>query len=67
MHRLKVSGMSCASCIKAVERAIWSADAGALVQVDLAKGEVSVETKANGPALVSAIRSIGFGVEGVTG
>ena len=65
MRRFKVSGMTCSSCAMAIERAIWSADKGALVDVDVPKGEVAVETQADTQALVAAIRAAGFGIERV--
>ena len=63
MRRFKVSGMTCSTCVKAIERALWSADKGALVRADLAKGEISVETQVDTPSLMAAIRSAGFSVE----
>ena len=65
MRRFKVSGMSCETCVKAVTKAIWSTDVGALVDVDLGKGEVSVESRVGSPNIATAIRNAGFTVERV--
>lgn len=62
MRRFKVVGMTCSSCARVVEQAIWSTDKGALVEVDVPKGEVAVETRADTPTLVAAIRAAGFSV-----
>ena len=63
MRRFKISGMTCSTCVKAIERAIWSTDKGALVRADLAKSEISVDTQVDSHSLIAAIRSAGFGVE----
>ena len=44
MFTLKVSGMTCGGCIKAVTRAIQAQDPQAQVQADLTTQLVTVET-----------------------
>ena len=44
MHVLKVSGMSCGHCVRAITRAVQAGDPAAEVQVDLGAGEVRVDS-----------------------
>lgn len=43
MKTIKVKGMSCQHCVKAVEKALGTIDGISQVTVDLAKGEASFE------------------------
>jgi len=54
MVELKVSGMSCGHCVKAVTAAIQAADPGASVQVALDTGLVRAETRLS-PGEVTAV------------
>lgn len=45
MQVFNVQGMTCGHCVRAVTNAIKGEDPAADVQVDLAKGEVAVESQ----------------------
>lgn len=45
MQVFKVQGMSCGHCVRAVSAALLALDADAQVDVDLAGGEVRVESR----------------------
>ncbi|HEY4249671.1 MAG TPA: cation transporter [Roseomonas sp.] len=61
---LKVDGMSCAHCVRAVTGAVLAQDAGAKVDVDLAAGLVTLETVAPRAAVAAAIAEEGYAVAG---
>ena len=56
MQILKVSGMSCGHCVRAITRAVQSADAAAEVQVDLDSAEVRVSSQLSLEQLLAIIR-----------
>lgn len=60
MITLKVKGMTCGGCVKAVTRAVQAVPRVEQVAVDLASGEVRVEGAADLPALRAAIEAAGF-------
>lgn len=60
MHVFNVKGMSCGHCVRAVTQAIQARDAAAQVQVDLADGEVRVDSRLPEEALLEAIRGGGY-------
>lgn len=60
MHVFNVKGMSCGHCVRAVTQAIQARDAAAQVQVDLADGEVRVDSRLPEEALLEAIRGEGY-------
>jgi copper chaperone len=62
MFTLKVSGMTCGGCIKAVTRAIQAQDPQAQVQVDLTTQIVSLETTLLPQLAAGLIREAGFPV-----
>jgi copper chaperone len=63
MLTLKVSGMTCDHCTRAVSEAVQSVDPEAQVQVELATGLVKVESSGNHRAeLVQAIEDAGYSV-----
>lgn len=62
MAQFLVTGMTCAGCARSVTNAIKSVDAGATVEVDLARKLVSVDSATDAEALAGAIRAAGFGV-----
>jgi len=62
MLSLKVSGMTCGGCIKAVTKAIQSQDAQAKVEVDLASQIVSLETSLSAAQASQIIADAGFPV-----
>ncbi len=62
---LRVRGMSCQHCVRAVEEAVQAVAAGARVAVDLDRGLVTVET-ADGldrERIARAIEEAGYEVE----
>jgi copper chaperone CopZ len=58
---LKVTGMDCDGCVKAVTRAATGAGAAPL-SVDLESGEMRLPAGADVPAIARAIQRAGFGV-----
>ncbi|OJW18626.1 MAG: hypothetical protein BGO51_25835 [Rhodospirillales bacterium 69-11] len=65
MLRLKVNGMTCDHCVRAVETAVGAAAPGARVQVDLSKGEVTVDGKADPRKVQDAIIDAGYEAAGM--
>jgi copper chaperone len=59
---LKVSGMSCEHCARAITQAIRAGDPGAEVQVDLAGGTVRATTALPRDAVEAAIEEEGYAV-----
>jgi len=62
MLSLKVSGMTCGGCIKAVTKAIQAQDPSATVQVDLDTQMVSLETSLSQAQASQLITDAGFPV-----
>ena len=62
MLSLKVSGMTCGGCIKAVTKAIQSQDPEALVQADLESQTVNLETSLSAVKASQIITDAGFPV-----
>ena len=62
MLSLKVSGMTCGGCIKAVTKAIQAQDPQAMVQVDLASQMVNLETSMTAAQASQIITDAGFPV-----
>ena len=62
MIDLKVEGMTCDGCVRAVTKAVQRADPGARVAVDLQSGRVSVESSASRERLAEAIEAAGYDV-----
>ena len=63
MQGFKVSGMSCAHCVRAVTDAVKSVDAAAEVDVDLDQGRVVVRGAASADRIAQAIRDEGYQAE----
>ena len=63
MHVLKVSGMSCGHCVRAITRAVQAGDPAAEVQVDLGAGEVQVDSAQSLEQLLQAVRDQGYQAE----
>ena len=61
---LKVEGMSCGHCIRAVTKAITALDGAAKVEVDLAAKRVIAQTKLLRAQVVRAVEEEGFAVKG---
>ena len=62
MMEFKVSGMTCQGCINAVNRAIQSQDADAIIEVDLSTQMITVDSTLNRQALSQIILDAGFPV-----
>jgi copper chaperone len=62
MMEFKVSGMTCQGCINAVNRAIQSQDADAIIKVDLSTQMITVDSTLNRQALSQIILDAGFPV-----
>lgn len=60
MQIFNVQGMTCGHCVKAVTHAIQADDPGADVTVDLAKGEVSVQSVLANDRLIGLIEEEGY-------
>lgn len=63
MMEFKVAGMSCGHCVRAVSEAIRGIDPQAEVEVDLAAGRVSVQSRQSVDVLLAAIRDEGYEAE----
>jgi copper chaperone len=61
---LKVDGMTCAHCVKAVTTAIQAQDPRARVQVDLGAGTVRADTSLPRDVVSAAVDSAGYAVKG---
>lgn len=61
MVTLRVTGMTCDGCAKAVERVIKNQDPKASVTVDRAGERVEANTSAPADALIKAIEAAGYG------
>ncbi len=62
MIQLKVTGMTCAHCVRAVETAVRGVAPDAHVAVDLAAGTVTVDGQADPAAVRAAIVEEGYEV-----
>lgn len=60
MLKLIVPDMTCSHCTSAVTTAIKSVDAGATVEIDLEKQQVTIENTAEVAALATAIEAAGY-------
>jgi copper chaperone len=60
-QRFSVTGMTCQGCVKAVTRAVGHAAPGARIAVNLERGVLEIEGKADERAVVKAITDAGFG------
>lgn len=60
---LKVTGMSCGHCVKAVETALKGVSGVESVQVSLEQGKASVQGNANPEQLVAAVVEEGYAAE----
>jgi copper chaperone len=63
MQILKVSGMSCGHCVRAITRAVQAGDPAAEVQVDLGAGAVRVASRLSLEQLLAAVREEGYAAE----
>lgn len=61
-HSIKVKGMTCGHCVRAVTKAIQEQDKQATVEIDLATGNTLVRTSLPREAVVAAISDEGYQV-----
>ncbi|MGB5830152.1 MAG: cation transporter [Pseudomonas mandelii] len=60
MQVFNVQGMSCGHCVKAITQALEAKDPAASVRVDLAAGEVGVESALTTEQVIAAITEEGY-------
>jgi copper chaperone len=60
MIDLKVSGMTCGGCVRAVEKAIARLDPSAKATVNLENGQVRIESDKPANAFAEAIEAAGY-------
>lgn len=60
MRTFKVQGMSCGHCQRAITQALLELDADARVEVDLAAGEVRIDSGLDDAKVIAAIVGQGF-------
>lgn len=62
MQVFQVQGMSCGHCVRAITQALQAADAEAVVEVDLAAGEVRVASTLSSEQISALIADEGYEV-----
>lgn len=62
MQTIKVEGMTCGHCVRAVTDAVRTIDPGAKIDVNLGAGSVITDSEAQLDKLADAIRSAGYSV-----
>lgn len=67
MQKFTVNGMTCDHCVRAITQAVQALDSAAKVEVDLAQGEVRVDSALGAPAILAAIREEGYEAESAAG
>lgn len=60
----RVTGMTCAGCVRAVTNAIKAKAPAAEVSVDLPKGTVTIAGAVDAKAIAGAVEDAGFGFGG---
>ena len=60
---LKITGMSCGHCVKAVEKALSAVPGVEAAQVDLAQGRATVQGAANPQTLIAAVQEEGYSAQ----
>lgn len=60
MRTFQVTGMTCAHCERAVTQAIQAREPGAVVRVDLERGQVEVQGQLSDQAIREAIEEEGY-------
>lgn len=60
MQVFNVQGMTCGHCVRAVTNAIKGEDPAADVQIDLAKGEVRVQSQLANEQVIGLIEEEGY-------
>jgi copper chaperone len=65
MQHYRVPDMTCGHCSSTIEKAVKAIDPNALVSIDLARRQVSVQTSAEAARIADAIRHAGYGNEAI--
>lgn len=60
MIKLKITGMTCQHCVKAVTKALTSVPDTREANVDLESGEAAVDSSAEVHALIEAVQEEGY-------
>lgn len=60
MIQFNIPQMSCGHCVRAVTEAVKEVDPDARVNVDLGTKQVSIESAAERPKLVDALKEAGY-------
>lgn len=63
MQVFTVQGMTCGHCAKAITRAVREHDDEAVVEIDLARKQVKVQSDLSADNILKAIRAEGYGAE----
>jgi copper chaperone len=66
VKQIKVVGMTCGHCVKAVTKALEALPEAKHVSVDLAGGTAAVDTSADDAAIRAAIEDAGYDVASIT-
>jgi len=65
MQHFDVKGMTCQHCVRAVTQVVQDEDPKARVEVDLSKGQVSVESSLPADVIVGLIGTEGYAAKAV--
>ncbi len=62
MYEIKVEGMTCGGCVRAVTQALQTLDPLAQVKVDLSTQKIDIHSKKDQESIKEAIEDAGFSV-----
>lgn len=62
MDRYRIEGMKCGGCLRTIRSAVAAVAPGAVVEADVAAGELRVAGAPDAGAIVAAVSSAGFGI-----
>lgn len=63
MTELKITGMTCGHCVKAVEKALSAVPGVQSVKVSLEEGKAEVEGQADTQAMIAAVQEEGYSAQ----
>ncbi|MDO4709038.1 MAG: heavy-metal-associated domain-containing protein [Pseudomonadota bacterium] len=58
--RFQIDDMSCAACVRSIEKAIAAVDGKAVVEADLGARQIRVQTGADKAQIMAALQEAGF-------
>jgi copper chaperone len=67
MLRLKVTGMTCGHCVRAVTEAVESVAPGTQVDISLETGALGIAGEADAGRVIAAIEDAGYAAEPLAG